>query len=258
MLVTAPRAVVLAFAVAVVLGDLIVGAFAFVLSVTSGFRPPPADPGIWPIAPQVAGLIYAAALVAATRFGGRAGFRRPSSDAWPWLWFVVVFLGPSLVAVGLAGVRPTVTWDYHVPQNAIAGIEEEVVYRGVILSLLMPLGMRRAALLSSALFAIPHLFDAALVFHITSIGATAVGFAAGLLLAAIRLRSGSIYPCIAAHVVYNVIAAIVRPQLIYPVAIVSVIWPAVVIVVALLALRGGERAVGSGIEIAQPKPAVAL
>ena len=82
----------------------------------------------------------------------------------------------------------------------IAPVCEEIFFRGFFFAgLLRGMSVIWAALLSTVVFTIVH----------GDIGSAVPLFAIGLMLAVIRWRSGSIWPCIALHMLNNAIAAVV-------------------------------------------------
>jgi hypothetical protein len=93
-----------------------------------------------------------------------------------------------------AGYAP---WVAVLAVGVYAPLVEELAFRGVILTGLAPsLGARDALWLSSLLFMAWHMQPA--MFPHT--------LALGLLTGTLRLRSGSLYPCILAHGVHNALA----------------------------------------------------
>jgi len=83
----------------------------------------------------------------------------------------------------------------------LVGLAEETFFRGLILSALLPAGTLRAVAVSSLFFAAPHLLN--LIGGIWDPSFTAADMIAacgiGVTFAAIRLRTGSIFPCIGIH-----------------------------------------------------------
>lgn len=76
----------------------------------------------------------------------------------------------------------------------LPGIAEELAFRGVVLTALCAVFRERTAVLVSAmLFAIIHVSPIGFI-HLTLLG---------VLLGAARLRTGSLWPCIAIHIAYN-------------------------------------------------------
>lgn len=88
---------------------------------------------------------------------------------------------------------------------SLGPVVEELLFRGVLLSaLLQRRGVLTSVLLTSALFALVHL--AGLQFHWYAVPQL---FLLALLLAWLRLRSGSIWPAVVAHGTNNMLAVVV-------------------------------------------------
>jgi len=87
----------------------------------------------------------------------------------------------------------------------VVGFAEETWFRGLILTTLLPTGTIRAVIMSSFFFAAPHLlnmiggtWDPAFTV-VDSIAA----FGLGITFAAIRLRTGSIWPLVGIHALFD-------------------------------------------------------
>ena len=89
----------------------------------------------------------------------------------------------------------------------LIALNEELFYRGILLPLLRPMGWHRAVLWSSVAFGASHLVNlvsgAYPPFVAMQVAATTAG---GVALAAIRIRSGSLWPVLATHAVLDVVA----------------------------------------------------
>ena len=89
----------------------------------------------------------------------------------------------------------------------LIAFNEEGFFRGLILETLRPLGWRRAIIGSAAMFGAAHAVNivagANLPFTVMQIAATTAG---GVALAAIRIRSGSLWPVIGLHIGLDVMA----------------------------------------------------
>jgi membrane protease YdiL (CAAX protease family) len=86
---------------------------------------------------------------------------------------------------------------------------EEALFRGLVLpALLRPLGVAGACAASAALFGLIHLDSAA---GALSLYRVPFAFAVGLGLAAVRLRSGSLWPALIAHATLNTITFAAAP-----------------------------------------------
>jgi membrane protease YdiL (CAAX protease family) len=136
--------------------------------------------------------------------------RRPAS--WPkalglaFLSYIVIFIGAGLIlwALGAAdeqGLTPD-AWDsskagaYAANFVAVAfvgPIVEELTYRGAGMTLLARYGTPAAVVVTAVAFGLAHgllLALAALVYF-------------GLVMAVLRLKTGSVYPCILVHSLFN-------------------------------------------------------
>lgn len=89
----------------------------------------------------------------------------------------------------------------------LVALNEELFYRGVLLDMLKPFGWRRAVLWSSIAFGASHLVNlvagAYPPFIAMQVAATTAG---GVALAAIRIRTGSLWPALFVHLVIDLIA----------------------------------------------------
>lgn len=87
----------------------------------------------------------------------------------------------------------------------LTGVAEEGLWRGVLLRTLLPGGIWVAVLLSSLGFAAQHLYNLWVGFSWEYvIGQIVTSFGAGVLLAAIRLRTGSLWPALLLHAAHDV------------------------------------------------------
>jgi membrane protease YdiL (CAAX protease family) len=149
--------------------------------------------------------LFALASVALVGMGRTGLIGRPAPGSWR-LTLVPVAAGLPFLLFGVnisAGdVLPLLV--VGVP---LIALNEELVYRGVLLPLLRPLGWRRAVLWSSVAFGASHLVNlvsgAYPPFVAMQVAATTCG---GIALAAIRIRSGSLWPVLGAHAAIDVMA----------------------------------------------------
>ena len=163
----------------------------------------PKDPGPqWLIAWTLADLM-AVALFALWLGRERAGLQLPRGNI-----LLGAGLGLALVIGPLYAVLafgPTKPFDAaNTTRGALAAITEEITYRGIMLALLAPLGARKSALLSTLLFGLSHFFYVSLEFDPLNVVVVLLAWVDGVVLAGIRLRTGSILICIAAHLAVNV------------------------------------------------------
>jgi hypothetical protein len=89
----------------------------------------------------------------------------------------------------------------------LVALNEELFFRGVLLDVLKPFGWRRAVLWSSLAFGASHIANVVAgaypPFVAMQIAATTAG---GVALAAIRIRTGSLWPAMFVHLVIDLIA----------------------------------------------------
>jgi membrane protease YdiL (CAAX protease family) len=226
---------------------LALGAAAIVLTVVGALTVTALVPAAsaW-AARLVVVLVLAAAvtgLLAATRGWRAAGFnarvRQPRLLALPTgVALVPLVGGVHLPGAGLLAVL--------VAGYATTAYAEEALYRGVVLGLLRPAGVRPAVLTSSALFACAHLpnvlFGQAPVVTL----AQAVGtFCFGVGYAAVRLRTGSVLPLMALHFLTDLLLRVdALPAWGHWSAMVG--GDTVLLVLGLVLLRGDRSGAGLG------------
>ena len=88
-------------------------------------------------------------------------------------------------------------WSAFIIACIIPGVFEELAFRGFIMSRLEKVGsVREALIIQAAMFSVLHMFPAIFISH----------FIIGIILGAVRLRSGSLYPGMLIHAVWNGIA----------------------------------------------------
>ncbi|MFN8498424.1 MAG: CPBP family intramembrane glutamic endopeptidase [Anaerolineae bacterium] len=145
------------------------------------------------------GVVLVAGLLAAFRWWRMAGFVGLSQ----WrdlrlLWLPLLTLPLPL----LGGLRPLErsALGILIVGYLATGFVEEGLYRGAILGLLRPTGIWRAVILSSLLFGLAHLGNILLRGNPSLVALQALGSATGGVgLAALRLRTRTIWPLIAIH-----------------------------------------------------------
>jgi membrane protease YdiL (CAAX protease family) len=142
-------------------------------------------------------------LITAFRWWGLSGFT--GRAAWRDMhlyWLPVVLLFAPFVA-GIHIPEPTALAYLALAYLATA-VFEESLWRGVILGILRPLGVWPAVLISSLFFGLGHLSNSALRGFSVVILAQAFGAAVqGVGLAALRLRTKTIWPLIAIHALHD-------------------------------------------------------
>lgn len=143
------------------------------------------------------------AVIAAFRWWSLAGFT-PSSR---WRELRLYWLPAVLLLVPFVGgirMPPLSAIAILVVAYAATAVFEEGMWRGVVLGLLRPTGVWRAVLISSLLFGLGHLSNTALRGVSFLIALQAFGAAIqGIGLAALRLRTNTIWPLIAIHMLHD-------------------------------------------------------
>lgn len=157
------------------------------------------------IALLVEQLVIAIALVVIVRRVGRfdqAGWRSNAGYAWLWLagpiWLAI--LTPLGLAAGNLAETPgrAPLW---FACALLVGLNEETVFRGFLLNGLKGrIGAFGAALVSSALFGLVHAINALVGADSEFLVAQmAAAFGTGLVLSAVTLRAGSVWPAVFLH-----------------------------------------------------------
>ena len=87
----------------------------------------------------------------------------------------------------------------------LVGFAEELWFRGLILSSLLPVGIVRATAISAVCFALPHLLNVLggtwdPAFTVVD---TVAAFGLGFTFAALRVRTGSIWPLVGVHALFD-------------------------------------------------------
>ena len=113
----------------------------------------------------------------------------------------------------------------------LIGFTEETWFRGLIFNTLLPAGTIGAVVISSFLFAAPHLLNAIggiwdPVFTVVDAGAA---FGIGITFAALRLRTGSIWPLIGLHALFDFTAFVAEGGIEVPAQSTAVLLTSVVI-----------------------------
>lgn len=146
-----------------------------------------------------AGIVGLVALLSILGWQRAIGFNSPArwrSLHLLWLPAVAVVALPFLRGVGTIEAR---NFAFLVVGYALTGFYEEALFRGLILRVLEPLGVRRAILLSALLFGAAHLVNV-LFRNPAIVLAQAVGAATeGVGLAALRVRTNTLWPVIVLH-----------------------------------------------------------
>jgi membrane protease YdiL (CAAX protease family) len=116
---------------------------------------------------------------------------------WPWLVFLALFAASALNA----GLPPTSVVLFILFNTALVGWSEEVMFRGIWLSgLRRSFGIWTAILGSSLIFGAMHVLNVFLTGDLKgAVVQAGAAFLSGVFLAAVRLRTGSLWTGIALH-----------------------------------------------------------
>ena len=144
------------------------------------------------------------------------GWWRQAGFTWPGQWreLHLLWLPAVLVAVPLAGGVKALdagALAILVTGYALTGLTEEGYLRGVMLVVLDRLTPRRAAFISAALFGAAHLGNVLFRGHPGLVAAQAIGASCfGVGYAALRLRTGTLWPLVVLHMLTDLFAAVAR------------------------------------------------
>lgn len=116
---------------------------------------------------------------------------------WPWLLFLALFVASALNA----GLPPTSVTLFILANTLLVGWSEEVMFRGIWLrGLHRSFGIWAAILGSSLIFGAMHVLNVFLTGDLRgAVMQAAAAFLSGLFLAAVRLRTGSLWTGIVLH-----------------------------------------------------------
>lgn len=180
-------------------------------------------PGLSPTAAAVGAtaLLAGFAALAAAATGWRATSPAGRASGADWRLFLLPALITLLPLAG--GIKPVAadTLGLLLVGYALTGFAEETMFRGVVLARLLPLGPLRAAAIASVLFGLVHLANIVIRGNPPVILAQAVGAACfGFGYAAVRLRTGLLWPLMALHLLTDLFLQLGALPLI-PVAVVQ-------------------------------------
>ena len=180
---------------------LVTGLFDRVWQAAGGQRSPGLPMVSWAPPNYIAAIVFLGAAIVAFRWWD-VGLKAPRSlRSLLLLWFpglyVVVFLG-ILVFIGLP---PAGTVLPILVATALAGISEELACRGVLYQgLRSRLSVWPAILFSTALFGAGHLANGFVLGNFAIAGVQSIAaFMTGISFMAIRIRTGSLYPGMVLH-----------------------------------------------------------
>lgn len=121
------------------------------------------------------------------------------------LWLPGLYVLAMLAVAGLGTLPPAPVVGLLLANTLFVGLSEETMFRSVLLSgLRSRLGLRPAVAISTVVFGVVHVLNVFLTGDLLLAVAQAVAaMASGLLLAAIRLRTGSLWPAVGYHAVWD-------------------------------------------------------
>jgi len=158
----------------------------------------------------VLGVLTLLAAVVRPRFGSWAQLGVKPWSRWsrrPLLLLPLV-LALSPLAFGVRSVEPA-AWIVLGVGYTMTGFAEELVWRGMVLRVLAPLGAVRGPLVGSVLFGLAHLSNVLFRDSVALVAAQAWGaFCFGVGYAALRRRTGTIVPLMGLHLLTDACAAV--------------------------------------------------
>jgi membrane protease YdiL (CAAX protease family) len=183
---------------------LIVASIAAVniASAGTGAAMPAVPPTVLEVFAELILAVLAVVLLTVLRSWRKVGFRRLSQLKDLRLYWVPLFPVLPAVAAAILSISRMRFEEiaFFLILAVLIGFVEEVLFRGLILQALAPMGLWRAAILSSILFGMMHLLN---LFFGADLGATllqtAYAAALGFGFAAVTLRAGALWPLIVIH-----------------------------------------------------------
>jgi hypothetical protein len=168
----------------------------------SGFIGALTDAPVWGI---LLAVLFLVSVVALFRWRD-LGLNRPVSwRSLRLLWLPAIYLLLFLAIDVAVGPPPLATIGFLLLNTVLAAISEELMFRGVLFSALRTrLRPWLAIVITTVLFGSVHLLNFSMIGDLRTTGTQAVAAAmSGTLFIAIRLRTGSLYPAIAFHALWD-------------------------------------------------------
>lgn len=184
------------------------------------------------------GLIVALiAVVSALGWWRLIGFNRPAE--WRelrllWLPAAVVLVLPLVKGITLPTMGTLAFW---IVGYTLTGFYEEALVRGVILRVLRPRGSTQAVLISALLFGLLHASNLVLRNPVIVLAQMVGAASEGVGLAALRLRTNTLWTVIAVHAVEDLVLKLSA----LPVIPVNVVQSIIMLAYGLYLLRGLRR-----------------
>jgi hypothetical protein len=229
----------LAAAVGIALADLAVVTIA-------GVAANAALPGVdqWPdFLAMCAGIAFVAAGVTALGWWRAIGFNGPAR--WRELGLLALPAAAFVLLPFIRGGRghDAGTTAFYLAGYLLTGLYEEGLYRGVIGRVLRPLGATRVVLIGAALFGASHLVNVLFRNPFIVIAQALGAFTDGVGLAAVRLRTHTLWGVVALHMAHDLVLTYTR----LPKIPLDVLQDTIMLAYGLYLLRGlraAERAHG--------------
>ena len=121
------------------------------------------------------------------------------------LWLPLLYIAAILTSVAVSGFPPPATIAFVFVNTLLVGISEELMFRGILFrGALSRMTIWKAIWLSCILFGLIHALNVFLTGDLTAALLQAVAaFMSGVLFIALRIRTGSLYPLIIIHALWD-------------------------------------------------------
>lgn len=121
------------------------------------------------------------------------------------LWLPLLYIAGFAAGAAALGLPAPAVIGMVLVNCALVALSEELMFRGILLDALRQrFGLWPAVLVSTLVFGAAHSLNVALVGALAAaLAQSAAAFVSGLLFCAIRLHTGSLWPCVALHALWN-------------------------------------------------------
>jgi membrane protease YdiL (CAAX protease family) len=121
------------------------------------------------------------------------------------LWLPLVYIAGFAGFAANLGLPPAGMIGIILVNCLLVGLSEEVMFRGIILGAMRArFGLWPAVLGSTLIFGAAHSLNVVLIGALAAaLAQSAAAFISGLMFCAIRLRTGSLWPCVVVHGLWN-------------------------------------------------------